>query len=200
MTKINFLMALYDKLSGLPKNEVNERISFYSEMIEDRMEDGLSEEAAVDAVGSVDEIVEQIIGDIPLTKIVKEKIKPKRKLGVLEIILLSLGSPIWVSLLIAAFAVIFSVYVALWSIIISLWSVVVSLCGAAFGGIIGGFILSFTTNFYSGIALISAAIVCSGLSIFAFFGCKMATKGMAFLTKKLGLWIKGLFIKKEVAE
>lgn len=39
MTKLQFLMALHEKLSGLPREE--ERLSFYSEMIEDRMEEGL---------------------------------------------------------------------------------------------------------------------------------------------------------------
>ena len=73
MTKLQFLLALHDKLAGLPRNEVEERLNFYSEMIEDRMEDGLSEEEAVAAVGSIDEIAEQITADIPLIKIVKEK-------------------------------------------------------------------------------------------------------------------------------
>ena len=53
MTKLQFLLALHDKLTGLPRDEVEERLNFYSEMIEDRMEDGLSEEEAVAAIGSV---------------------------------------------------------------------------------------------------------------------------------------------------
>ena len=56
MTKLKFLLSLHDKLSDLPQNEVEERLSFYSEMIEDRMEEGVSEEEAVSARGSVDEI------------------------------------------------------------------------------------------------------------------------------------------------
>lgn len=78
MTKLQFLLSLHNKLSGLPQNEIEERLNFYSEMIEDRIEDGLSEEEAVSEIGTVDEIAEQIVSDIPLTKIVKEKIKPKR--------------------------------------------------------------------------------------------------------------------------
>jgi uncharacterized membrane protein len=41
MTKLQFLMALHEKMSGLPREEVEERLEFYSEMIEDRMEEGL---------------------------------------------------------------------------------------------------------------------------------------------------------------
>jgi hypothetical protein len=41
-----------------------------------------------------------------------------------------------------------------------------------------------------GTALIAAGLVCAGLSIFLFFGCKVATKGILLLTKQLALWTK----------
>ena len=63
MTKLNFILSLNEKLSGLPQNDIEERLRFYTEMIEDRMEEGLSEEEAVLAVGSVDEIAEQILAE-----------------------------------------------------------------------------------------------------------------------------------------
>ena len=49
MTKLKFLFELRDRLEGLPYDEVEERLNFYSEMIEDRMEEGLSEEEAAKA-------------------------------------------------------------------------------------------------------------------------------------------------------
>ena len=57
---------------SLPQGDVEERLTFYSEMIDDRMEEGISEEEAVCEIGSVDEIVSQIIADIPFTKLVRE--------------------------------------------------------------------------------------------------------------------------------
>ncbi len=190
MTKFEFLSALRDKLSGLPKGDVEERLNFYSEMIEDRMEDGLSEEEAVSAVGLVDEIANQIISEIPFVKIAKEKIKPKRRLKVWEIVFLVLGSPIWLSLLIAVFSVVLSLYISLWAVIISLWAVFASLVGCAFGGIAGGVVLAFYSNGFTGIAMIGAGIVSAGLSIFMFFGCKAVTKGILLLTKKVVLGLK----------
>ncbi|MBR5314835.1 MAG: DUF1700 domain-containing protein, partial [Clostridia bacterium] len=77
MTKLEFLFRLEQGLCGLPKEDVKERINFYAEMIDDRVEEGLSEEDAVREIGETDEIISQIINDTPLTKIVKEKIKPK---------------------------------------------------------------------------------------------------------------------------
>ena len=56
MLKQEFLAQLRDALCGLPQRDIDERLTFYSEMIDDRMEEGLSEEEAVAAVGSVDEI------------------------------------------------------------------------------------------------------------------------------------------------
>lgn len=199
MTKLQFLLSLHDRLSGLPKDDVEERLHFYSEMIEDRMEDGLSEEEAVSAVGSVDEIAAQIVADIPLAKIAKEKIKPKRRLKVWEIVLLALGSPIWLSLLIAAFAVTLSLYASLWSVIISLLAVFGSLIGCAVGTIAAGTVLAFGSNSLAGVAMIGAGSVCAGLSVFLFFGCKAATKGILLLTKKIGSRIKRCFLKKEEA-
>ena len=111
MTKLEFLLSLNEKLSGLPMAEVKERLNFYIEMIEDRIEEGLSEEEAVSAVGSVEQIAEQIISEIPLTKIATEKIKPKRQLKGWEICLLILGAPLWLSLVIGAVSVLFSLYV-----------------------------------------------------------------------------------------
>ena len=87
MTKQEFMANLRAKLSGLPTQDVEDRLSFYCEMIDDRTEEGLSEEEAVSAIGSVDEVVSQIIADIPLAKIAKEKIKPKRRLWAWEIVL-----------------------------------------------------------------------------------------------------------------
>lgn len=111
MNKQEFLGALKKRLSGLPKNEIEERLAFYGEMIDDRTEDGRTEEEAVAEIGGADEIAAQIIADIPLTRLVKEKIKPKRRLKTWEIVLIVLGSPIWLSLAIAAAAVFFSMYI-----------------------------------------------------------------------------------------
>ena len=44
MTKNEFISRLRARLSGLPKDEIRERLAFYGEMIDDRIEEGLSEE------------------------------------------------------------------------------------------------------------------------------------------------------------
>ncbi len=199
MSKQEFLVQLRKGLSGLPQDDIEERLTFYSEMIDDRMEEGFSAEEAVSAVGSVDEIVAQVVADIPLTKFAKERIKSKRRLNAGEIVLLALGSPIWLSLGVAVFAVILSLYISLLSVIISLWAVFASLAACSVGGVLACVIFIVGGNDASGIAMLAAGIVCAGLSIFMFYGCKIATMGVLMFTKKIAIWIKNCFIKKEAA-
>ena len=196
MTKLRFLMMLNDKLSGMPQDEIEERLNFYSEMIDDRIEEGFSEEDAVAQMGAVDEVVAQIIADIPFMKLAKEKIKPKRQLKAWEIVLLTLGSPIWLSLLIALFAVVFAVYVSLWSVIISLWATQISLVACSFGSIVAGAFLALKLNVLSGIAMIGLGIACAGVSIFFFYVCKAITIVFLILTKKFLIGIKNSIAKK----
>jgi len=199
MSKQEFLAQLRKGLSGLPQDDIEERLTFYSEMIEDRKEEGLSEEEAVSAVGTVDEIVTQVVAETPFAKIAKERIKSKRRLSAGEIVLLALGSPIWLSLGIAAFAVILSLYISLWAVIISLWAVFASFAACSIGGVLACVVFIVDGNGASGLAMLSAGIVCAGLAIFMFYGCKVATKGTLILTKKIAIWTKNCFIKKEVA-
>ena len=196
MNKQAFFNELRSRLKGLPQEDIEERLGFYEEMIDDRVEEGLSEEEAVADVGSIDEIVEQIIGQTPLTKLVREKVKPKRKLRAWEIVLLILGSPIWLALLIAAFAVILSLYIILWSPILVLWAIEISLMASTLACVAGAVILAVNGQGLLGVASLGAAFLTAGLSIFLFFGCKAATKGAALLTKKIALGIKSLFVGK----
>ena len=197
MDKQAFLTALRSGLSGLPQDDIEERLTFYGEMIDDRMEEGLSEEEAVAAIGEVSEIVRQAVADTPLAKIAKERIRPKRRLKTWEIVLLALGSPIWLSLAIAAAAVLFAVIVSLWSVILSLWAVFASLVVSAVAAVPTGAFFAMGGHGAAGLAMLSAGLVCAGLTILLFFGCMGAMKGILRLTKKITLWTKDRFIKKE---
>ena len=194
MNKQEFLFKLRKGLHGLPQNDIEERLTFYSEMIDDQMEEGTTEEDAVSGIGTVDEIVSQAVAETSLSRLVKEKVRSKRTFRVWEIILLILGSPIWLSLLIAVIAVIFAVYVTVWSVIVTLWAAELSLAAGAFCGVLSSVILFVQVNVTAVIAMIGAGIACAGLSIFLFFGCKETTKGLLFLTKKMISGIKSIFI------
>ena len=56
MNKQQFTDRLKRKLSDLPASEINDRVAFYSEMIDDKIEEGFSEEDAVaDVLSSVED-------------------------------------------------------------------------------------------------------------------------------------------------
>lgn len=180
MTKYEFVTTLTHRLSHLPREAVEERVNFYIESIEDRIEDGVPEEEAVAAVGSPEEIAAQIMGELPRPAFEVPRKEQKRRPSAVETVLLILGAPIWLSLLIAAFAVVLSVYISLWAVIISLWAIFASFVGCALGGIVGGAFLAFT-NGATGVFLIGAGLFCAGASVLLFHGCKAATKGTAWL-------------------
>lgn len=197
MNKQDYLARLREGLSGLPQDDIEERLDFYSEMIDDKVEDGLTEEEALAEIGPADEVISQIIADTPLTRLVRERIKPRRRLQVWEIVLLLLGFPLWFPLLMAALAVLLSVYAVLWAVIISLWAVEAALAVGALGAAAAGVLYICKGRVLQGIALISAAMVLAGLAVFLFFGCKWAAKGIIMLTKKIALGVKTLFLRKE---
>ena len=197
MTKQEFLSELQTRLSGLPQSDLDERLGFYGEMIDDRMEDGLSEEDAVAAIGSIDEVVSQVLADYPLAKIVKEKVKPKRTLRAWEIVLLILGAPVWAPLLIAAFAVVLSLYLTVWSVLISLWAVELSLAASALCGFVAAVVFAVQGNLPAAAAALGTGLCCAGCTILLFFGCKAATKGILVLTKKAFVGMKAMLVGKE---
>lgn len=197
MLKDEFLAALGGELQGLPTRERDDRLAFYGEAIDDRIEEGLSEEAAVADMGSVAEVVAQILSETPLLRLAKEKIKPKRKLQGWEIALLAVGSPVWGALLVSAVAVVFSVYVSLWAAAVSLWSAFASFAACAPVGVVAGCVYAFGGNLYAGLALAAASLACAALAIFSFFGCRAATRGLVWLTKKAVLSVKRALARRK---
>ena len=193
MTKNEFLSELKKALEGLPEEDIEKSLEYYSEMIDDRIEDGLSEEEAVADLGSIEDIRAQIVKDTPITKIIKEKIKPKRTLSGLEITLLIVGFPIWFPLLASAAATLFSIWVSLWAVVISFYAVETAFMASAVGGIIAAVVMLTVGNSLSGLFLLGCSLASVGLGILWIFVCKYSTKGLVWLT---GAFVKSLFMKK----
>ena len=61
MTKTEFLVQLKEKLSCLPQADIQQSLEYYVEMIDDRIDDGMSEESAVQSVGTPEKIAEEIV-------------------------------------------------------------------------------------------------------------------------------------------
>ena len=193
MNKEQFLTELAAALAGLPEDDIEKSLEYYSEIIDDRTEDGLSEEEAVAALGTITEIRAQIIKDTPLPKIIKEKVKPKRSFRGWEIAVIIIGFPLWFPLLVAAAAVILSVYVTLWSVIIAFFAVDIAFFAGALAGVLASLPVFITGNAAAGLLLIGAGLLCAGFGILWLFLCIGTTKGIVWLTK---VFIKSLLIPK----
>ena len=193
MNKQAFMDQLRNSLSGMSQEDIRRSLEFYSEAIDDRMEEGMTEDEAVAQLGSLEEVVSQIMSEAA-PKIAAQK--PKRKLSAWEIVLLVLGSPIWLSLLIAVFAVAISVYAVVWSVIISLWAAAVSVASCAVVGVLVFVLYLVLGHTWQGIAMLGAGLLCAGLAIFFIYGCLQATKGTVFLTKKTLLAVRSCMLRR----
>ena len=200
MKKSEFLTELKKYLYGLPEEEIKESLDYYAEIIDDRIEDGDDEESAVAGVGKPwliassirsEKIKAKELGESPKSKPVQ---KQKRKLSAWVIVLLAVGSPIWLSLLIAAFAVAISVYAVMWSVVGVIWSTVAVFGACALVGILYLPYYAVLGEVWAGIALAGAGVLSGGLGVFAFIGCLYATKGMAILSKQIFCFIRFCFV------
>ena len=199
MNKNEFISSLATRLSFLPQNEINKSLEFYSEMIDDRIEDGMSEEEAVAALGSIDELAENAMLDTSLPVLVKAKMKSnskKRTLRGWQIVLIVIGFPFWLPILIAIVAMLFAVYATVWSVIISMFAVVIGLIAGGLLGI-GSSIVSMPLGFLHGLFSLGAFIACVGIGMLLFFPVKSLSKILIKLTVSFGRAIKRLFINKE---
>ena len=185
MKRSEFIAELKARISGLAEDEVSERIDFYGEMIDDRIDAGLSEDEAVADIGDVDKIAAQILSgkdatDTALRVLDKSE---KKKHSTKEIILIVSGSPLWLPLMIVAFAVVFSIYVAFLSIVIAFWAIPVSFAAGAVAGLILGPAFLFAGYAATGAVVFGSALILAALSIPTFFGCKVLTSRAVKLAK-----------------
>ncbi len=197
MNKTEFLQELGMEILGLPQEDTERWLEYYAEMLEDRIEDGMSEKEAVASLGDPAKIARQILSQTPFGKLIRNKIKPNRKLQVWEIILIVLGSPIWIALAISAAAIFFSVFVSLWACIASIWAGELAVAVSGLASALFSFFLIGTGTTYQGLLLLGGGLFCAGLSYFGFFLCKHLTVLLCKLCKLFVLFVKSLFVEKE---
>ncbi len=201
MSKDAFIGELRHRMAGLPKEAVDRTVEYYSELIADSMEDGLSEEEAVSRLGSLDEIVANVVKDTPLPQIIETRIQEKkaRRGGIRawEVILLVLGAPLWLPLLIAVLAVVLALYVALWAVVIALWAVVAAVILTGVVAVAAGIVELCQMHLPQGLVLLGGGLVCLGLCALLFLLMKLITVGTVKLCKLVWTGIKSLFVGKK---
>lgn len=196
MTMSEYLSALAAGLSQLPEEERQKQIGYYEELFADMREEGLSEEEIAEKLGSPKKAAEEILEEIPLPMLIKSRVKPKKGWSVLTVILLILGSPIWLSIAIALLAVILSVYVVIWAVVIVLFAVVLSILAVGAAGVVL-FAVNVVLAPVPALLVLGLGLLCLGLTIPAFMGAVAVAKGVCRLTGRIAKGIRSLFIRKE---
>lgn len=192
MTKKEFLTALSRGLSKLPRKEREERVNFYAEMIDDRIEEGMPEPDAVASVGTVEGTVSQILAERPAVAEETPQKSGNGRVGV--ILLLVLGFPIWFPILLSLFVAVASL---IFSLFVTLWAVEISFAAGAVGGVGTFFVLLATGQVASAFFTLGGALVCGGLAILLFFGAVAATRALGRGITAVCRRIAGLFKRKE---
>ena len=189
MTRDEFLNRLGELLACLPADQVEETKQFYAEAIADRMEDGMSEEEAVAAMGAPGEVAEATLDDLPAVP--RAIARTRRRSTVLLWVLTIVGSPVWVPLLIAFVIVALSIYFCIWVLAFCVWVI-----AAAFGAV-GA----------AAFALVAAGIAIGHVPyVLAMLGCGLAFIGAALLVGA-GAWaaskqiarLSALWVRKAVS-
>lgn len=208
MSRQEFINALRSSLSDLPKRELDDRLSFYNEMIDDRVEDGLSEEAAISEIGSVELVAagirEELSGDacdngeeavLDAAELDFDKNESDNKLA--RRIIFWAGSPVWLAVAVSLLAATAALYASVWAVIVSLWAVF-SVCTLTAPTLIVLSVINIISGGSTATVMIAAALVSAGFAIFLFFGSLYATKSSVELTKRCVCYFKSLHKRKEI--
>ena len=195
MTKLEFLASLRAHLEQMPPEERERHLTYYEELFEDMLEDGMSESEIAEHLGEPAVIAEELLTELPLGTLVKSRVRPRDGWTVLNIALLVLGSPIWLPLLLTLAVVLLVLLLVLWILVLSFGIVVLAL-GLSVPSVIVGAILGYV-SVAATLGVVGEALICGGLCILGVIALPPVFRGAAKLCAGLFRWIKSLFIRKE---
>ena len=184
MTKNAYLSELADRLRQLPQSEIDKSIAYYSEIIDDRMEEGCSEEEAVNGLEAPVTAAERILQEAPLGMLVRERIRPKQAVSGWIIALLVIGFPVWFPLLLAAAGIVFAMYVVVWSLVFAFFASTFAVGTASLAVLITAFVRA---GEGAGLIFALLGVGLLGIGCFILMGLAtwMAASGVVRLTAAL---------------
>ena len=195
MSKNDFLSALDRALAGVPAEDAKRAREYYSEIIDDRMEDGQSEEDAVASLGEPQQVAREILGE--------EEPAPSTSRGrkVWLIVLLVLGFPLWGSLLLVAAIVLLCVYICLFLPAFVLGVLALGCLASALVGVVGTPVLMldvglFTGGLPAGLFQLGLSVALLGLAVLSALGFYFTGRVTVKAAKAIWRGIRRSFSKK----
>lgn len=180
MNKYEFLAEVRRGLGGMKKADIDRSLEYYREMIEDRVEDGLTEEEAVAALGPVEKVIADILSGAetsesedtptPVSSFTGEKDKKE-------------GNGLLAALLVVCRVLYVICEVCLWITAVSVMVAGISVCATAVGMLFTGIVQMVTSGFASGLVYIGGAAAGAGIGIFTIVGAVWAFRGIRALSR-----------------
>ncbi len=177
MTREEFCEGLLKELDGLPQREIDQTVHYYTEIIADRMEEGMTEEQAVAMMEPMHVIARRVKADL------RPNTPPRRRTSGWAIALIILGFPLWFPLLVVGAALTVTAFALVWVLVLCLWAVCLALfvwgVAVVFSLFLNGSSLGMP------LAQIGAGMAAMGLSIFVFYGARGAMHPALYMTERL---------------
>ena len=182
MNKQAFLDALWQSLSDLPQDDVVQSLEYYEEMLDDSIEDGMTEEEAVALLGSPEEIAERIRLEMPIPTLVRARASTARRPKAWEIVLLVLGSPVWLPIVLSLIVILLSLYIVIWSVVLSFYAVVLAFAAAFLGAVTLSILTLREVDLLHGLFLLGAGLICAALALLFLLASVGLTKAVCIGT------------------
>ncbi len=131
MTKTEFLQRLETLLRGMDPEDRAQWLAYYSEIIDDYMEEGHTETVAVGMVGSVEALASQIRADAGLPVNATENERSVRRKWLIGLCTAPLWLPVALAAAIVALAVAAAVAVLVLALVLGVVTLALAVCGTA---------------------------------------------------------------------
>ncbi len=182
MNKERFADILRSGLTGLPQSEIDRYVEYYLEMINDRIDEGMTEEEAVQAVGNPEDIAAQIrkergVGATVTGEVQRFADKLKNAVGykgklepwhILVIILIivfivPVGVPV-IGVGFAGISVIFAVAAAVFGVLIAIFAALLGIMAAGVGLCVTSIFLMADGLVFKGLFMLGAGLFMTGIA------------------------------------
>ena len=195
MNKQEFLAALARELEPLPREERERTLTYYGELIDDRLEDGQEEEAVIQSLGAPKAVAEELLGEEEQPQL------PNRGLRVWLVVLLVLGFPLWGSLLLVAAIVLLCLYICLFLPAFVLGVLALGCLASALVGVVGTPVLMldvglFTGGLPAGLFQLGLSVALLGLAVLSALGFYFTGRATVKAAKAIWRGIRRSFAKK----
>lgn len=165
MNKKEFNLDLKEKLNiYLPSHDIEKTLSFFNEIIDDKIEEGISEEIAVSQLGNIENIIDQILED--------HNIQKRKTKMVWRFWPYNLPTAPLIALLILASPLLLSVVAIIFSLIVSILAIVGAVVVSIFSFFMWGIYLIFRTPFLlyktslaTSLAYLGGGMVITGIGV-----------------------------------